>query len=75
VRTQLHHLVAEKAAVCGTAPALTVKDTTLTYADLWRQIRAFGTGLRRLPIEPGAHVAVILYPSGRSHPAPVEVPV
>ena len=33
MRTQLHHLVSEAAAVRGDAPALTVKDTTRSYAE------------------------------------------
>src|SRR5919107_37153 len=37
MRTQLHHLVAEAAVTRGDAPAVTVKDTTRTYAQLWAE--------------------------------------
>ena len=40
MRTQLHHLVAEAAVTRGDAPAVTVKDTTRTYAQLWAETEA-----------------------------------
>ena len=48
MRSQIHHLLAESAAARGDAPALTFKDVTVTYAQLWREVRDFGAGLSAL---------------------------
>ncbi|PZG07546.1 acyl-CoA ligase (AMP-forming), exosortase A system-associated [Micromonospora craterilacus] len=58
MRTQLHELVADAAARRGDAPALTYKDDTVSYAQLWRGVVAVAAGLRRLGLERGARVAV-----------------
>ena len=50
MRSQIHHLLAESAAARGDAPALTFKDVTVTYAQLWREVRDFWCGAER----PGA---------------------
>ncbi len=60
MRTQLHHLVAEAAVTRGDAPAVTVKDTTRTYAQLWAETVAVGAGLRRLGLNTEDRVAVYL---------------
>jgi acyl-CoA ligase (AMP-forming) (exosortase A-associated) len=60
VRTQLHHLVAETARRRGDEPALTVKDATLTYAQLWREVVEVAAGLRRLGLKRGERVATYL---------------
>jgi acyl-CoA ligase (AMP-forming) (exosortase A-associated) len=60
MRTQLHHLVSEAAATRGDAPAVTVKDTTRTYAQLWAETVAVGAGLRRLGLGSEDRVAVYL---------------
>jgi acyl-CoA ligase (AMP-forming) (exosortase A-associated) len=60
MRTQLHHLIAEAADRAGAAPALTLKDTTLTYAELWREVARAGAGLRGLGLARGERVAVYL---------------
>ena len=41
MRTQLHQIIAAMAAKRPTAPALTIKDTTVSYAELWDAVRAF----------------------------------
>ena len=56
--TQLHELVADAAARRGDAPALTYKDDTVSYAQLWQDVAAVGSGLRRLGVERGDRVAV-----------------
>ena len=61
MRTQLHHLVAEAANEHGNAPALTFKDVTLTYAQLWREVRGFGAALHGLQLRRGDRVAVYLH--------------
>jgi acyl-CoA ligase (AMP-forming) (exosortase A-associated) len=60
VYIRLHELVSGAADRAGGAPALTYKDTTLTYAELWRQVHAAGAGLRRLGLRRGERVAVYL---------------
>jgi acyl-CoA ligase (AMP-forming) (exosortase A-associated) len=60
MRTQLHHLVSEAAGTRGDAPAVTVKDTTRTYAQLWAETVAVGAGLRRLGLASEDRVAVYL---------------
>ena len=49
MHTQLHHIVADMAAAAADAPALTFKDTTLSYAELWDDVAR----LRRRP-RPGS---------------------
>ena len=60
MHTQLHDLVAEMADQRGHACALTGRDSTLTYAQLWREILSVAAGLRRLGLERGDRVAVYL---------------
>ena len=60
MRTQIHHLLAEANDVRGDAPALTFKDVTLSYAQLWRAVRGFGAALSDLGLGRGDRVAVYL---------------
>ena len=60
MRTQIHHLVAEAADARGDAPALTFKDVTVTYAQLWREVGGFGAALSDLGLRRGDRVAVYL---------------
>lgn len=60
MRTQIHHLVAGAANEHGDAPALTFKDVTVTYAQLWREVRGFGAALQGLRLRRGDRVAVYL---------------
>jgi acyl-CoA ligase (AMP-forming) (exosortase A-associated) len=57
MRTQIHHLLAEAQ---GDAPALTFKDITLSYAQLWRAVQGFGAALTDLGLGRGDRVAVYL---------------
>jgi acyl-CoA ligase (AMP-forming) (exosortase A-associated) len=57
---QLHHLVHHIARERGNAPALTFKDTTVTYGCLWREIQAFAGGLGDFGLRRGERVAVYL---------------
>src|SRR5262249_27858423 len=57
---QLHRIVADMAARSGHAPALTFKDTTLSYAELWREIEAFAGGLQEIGLEREDRVGVYL---------------
>ena len=60
MRSQIHHLVAEAARARGDAPALTYKDVTLTYAQLWHEVRDFGAALSVRGLRRGDRVAVYL---------------
>lgn len=60
MRTRLPDLVAVMARERADAPALTAKDTTLSYAALWRQVGQVAGGLRRFGLARGDRVAVYL---------------
>jgi acyl-CoA ligase (AMP-forming) (exosortase A-associated) len=60
LRVQLHDIVSRGAASGGEAPALTYKDTTLSYAELTAAFGQVAAGLRALGLERGARVAVYL---------------
>jgi acyl-CoA ligase (AMP-forming) (exosortase A-associated) len=60
VRTHLHDLLAQSAAASPEHPAVTYKDVTVTYAELWSQARAAAGLLRVLGIERGDRVAIYL---------------
>jgi acyl-CoA ligase (AMP-forming) (exosortase A-associated) len=57
---QLHDLVAATAARRGDGPALTYRDSTLSYGQLWREITAVAAGLRRAGLRRRERVAVYL---------------
>ncbi|HEX6869740.1 MAG TPA: acyl-CoA ligase (AMP-forming), exosortase A system-associated [Micromonosporaceae bacterium] len=69
MRTQLHHLISVSAAARPDAPAITVKDSTLSYAQLWRQVIAVAGGLRRLGLGRGERVGVYLDKRDETVPA------
>jgi len=60
MRTRLHELVAEKTGRHADMPAVTFKDTTLTYAELGRDSAAFAAGLGTLGLERFERVAIYL---------------
>ena len=60
MRTQIHHLVEETAGTRGDAPAITCKDATVTYAQLWREVVAFAAAVGGLGVSRGDRVAVYL---------------
>ena len=47
MRTQIHHLIAEAAGIRPSAPAVTFKDVTVTYAQLWDEVGCFGAAPER----------------------------
>jgi acyl-CoA ligase (AMP-forming) (exosortase A-associated) len=57
---QLHHLVAAAASARGDAPALTFKEVTVSYVQLWQKVRGFGAALQGLGLCAGDRVAVYL---------------
>jgi acyl-CoA ligase (AMP-forming) (exosortase A-associated) len=60
MRSQLHQLIADRARARPGAPALTYKNATVTYGELWNDTVAFATGLERLGLRRGERVAVYL---------------
>jgi acyl-CoA ligase (AMP-forming) (exosortase A-associated) len=60
MRTQLHQIVADMAARRPDAPALTYKDDTRSYGELWRETVGFASGLRGLGLQRGERVGVYL---------------
>ena len=60
MRTQLHQIVADMAVRRPEAPALTIKDRTVSYSELWDEARTFAEGLRRIGLGRGERVAIYL---------------
>jgi acyl-CoA ligase (AMP-forming) (exosortase A-associated) len=60
MRTQLHQVLGQMAERRPDAPALTIKDTTVSYAELWDEARAFAAGLHRVGLGRGERVAIYL---------------
>jgi acyl-CoA synthetase (AMP-forming)/AMP-acid ligase II len=68
MRTQLHEIVSQMAARRPDAPALTIKDETVTYAGLWDETRAFAAGLRAVGLGRGEPCSAPRRPAGPSSP-------
>jgi acyl-CoA ligase (AMP-forming) (exosortase A-associated) len=60
MRTQLHQIVAQTAARRPEAPALTIKNTTVSYGELWNEARAFAGGLGQVGLGRSERVAIYL---------------
>ncbi|HET9395322.1 MAG TPA: AMP-binding protein, partial [Nitrospiraceae bacterium] len=60
MRTSLHHLLQHPAASRAEAPALTYRNTTLSYAELWRQVCAVAGTFAGLGLDREQRVAVFL---------------
>jgi acyl-CoA ligase (AMP-forming) (exosortase A-associated) len=60
MRTRIHHLVAQAAAARPAAPALTHKDVTLSYAQLWDAVSGAAGLLAGLGLRTRERVAVYL---------------
>lgn len=60
MRTNLHHLLEERASSQGTRPALSAQDTTLDYSAAWEQAWRTGAALLGLGLGRGERVAVFL---------------
>src|SRR6266567_2298886 len=60
MRTQFHHLITDALRAREDAPALTYKDATITYGQLWRQVNRFGVFLNSLGLRREDRVAVYL---------------
>jgi acyl-CoA ligase (AMP-forming) (exosortase A-associated) len=60
MRTNLHHLLEQAAVGHADRPALTFKDVTLSYAELWRSAQSLASGLRLLGLARAERVGVFL---------------
>jgi acyl-CoA ligase (AMP-forming) (exosortase A-associated) len=60
MRTQMHSLVEEAAETFADAPALTYKEATVSYSELWREVASFGAALKGLGLCRGDRVAVYI---------------
>jgi len=60
IKFNLSHLLKQAALQHGSAPAVTYKNTTCTYAELWRQVCGFASGLAATGLQRDDRVAVLL---------------
>ena len=60
MRTQLHQIVADSARRNAARPALTYKDETLTYGELWGEVSSFASGLAGIGLERSQRVGIYL---------------
>ena len=60
MHTQLHQIVADSARRRASSPALTFKDTTLTYGELWDDVTSFAAGLGAIGLERSERVGIYL---------------
>src|SRR6218665_1954265 len=60
MRTQLHQIVSDWARDRAHATALTVKDSSVTYTELWDRVKACAGGLDALGLNCGERGAVCL---------------
>ncbi|WP_241984532.1 acyl-CoA ligase (AMP-forming), exosortase A system-associated [Cryobacterium adonitolivorans] len=59
-RTSLHHLLRQAAAATPDAPALSYRNSTISYAEAWRMARAAAAQLHTMGVQRGDRVAVYL---------------
>jgi len=60
MRSQFHHLLTDAALRWGSAPAVTYKDRTLTYSELWEDSRMVAAGLRRVGLRRGDRIGLYM---------------
>jgi acyl-CoA ligase (AMP-forming) (exosortase A-associated) len=60
MRTSLHHMLEERGSSGADAPALTYRNTTWTYAELWETSRGVAAGLTALGLARDDRVAIYL---------------
>jgi acyl-CoA ligase (AMP-forming) (exosortase A-associated) len=60
VRSQTHELVSAAARLRPDAPAVTFKETTVSYQQLWQRLEVFAARLAQLDLRRGDRVAVYL---------------
>ena len=60
MRTNLHHLLEQMAHQCSGSPALTFRDVTVSYAELWRTTSLAARGLQALGLARDDRVGIYL---------------
>jgi acyl-CoA ligase (AMP-forming) (exosortase A-associated) len=60
MRTNLHHLLKQTADRCSRSPALTFRDVTVSYAELWQVTSAAAQGLQALGLSRDDRVGIYL---------------
>ena len=60
IRTHVHDLLAQSAASAPESAALTYKDQTVAYAEVWERTLAVGAQFTALGLRPGDRVAIYL---------------
>ena len=60
MRTNLCHLLEQAAETRGSAAALTYKNTTCGYDELWHRVCSFASGLAAIGLGRGDRVAILL---------------
>ena len=60
MRTQLHQIIADSARRSASRPALTYKDETLTYGELWDELSSFAAGMAGIGLERSQRVGIYL---------------
>src|SRR6188768_3191783 len=60
MRANLHHLLEHSADQCGESPALTFREVTVSYAELWRTTSLAGRGLQALGLARDDRVGIYL---------------
>lgn len=58
VRTQVHHLVQEAADAHTQSPAVSWRDSEVTYGQLWREVAAFSVAMKGLGCSRGDRIAI-----------------
>lgn len=60
MRTNFHHLASQAAAQTPDAPALSYRDQTVTYAEVWSSVQSLAAALQSLGLKRGDRVAIYL---------------
>lgn len=60
IRTNVHHLLGQAAAAAPESAALTYKQQTVSYGELWGAVRAAAVQLQELGLQRGDRVAIYL---------------
>ena len=60
IRTNVHHLLGQAAAAAPESAALTYKQQTVSYGELWDAVRAAAVQLQELGLQRGDRVAIYL---------------
>lgn len=60
LKSNLHHLIEDAARLHSDSPAVTFKNRTVTYEQLWTLVQSVASGFGTIGVGPGQRVAVLL---------------